>query len=106
MLHNYENAIQLYICIFILTCYTHSFKIYLAWFPFTSVNCPDAGLVPFPVKFFKRKPQKSKNMYLTLKKKNRCLFITVTSYETNHYFQPLAAQIFIYLLQRARGRQD
>lgn len=80
MLHNYENAIQLYICIFILTCYTHSFKIYLAWFLVTSVNCPDAGLVFFPVKFFQRKPQKSKNMYLTFeKKKKRCLLIAVTS---------------------------
>lgn len=90
MLYNYENAIQLYICIFIFTYYMHSFKNYHAPFSVNLVSWPDDNA--FSIRFL-RILEKSKKIFL-IPEKNSYLLIAVPSYETNHHFQLLTAHIF------------
>lgn len=91
MLYNYENAMQFYICIVIFTYYTHSFKIHHV--DFQLIQLTDQIIMLFLSNSSGEYLRNFKKIYLT-HEKNRYLLIGVPSYETNHYFQPLAAQIF------------
>lgn len=80
-------------CIFV-SLYLHTICIHLkiTMLPFQLIQLADQMIMLFSIRFL-RILEKSKKIFL-IPEKNSYLLIAVPSYETNHHFQPLTAQIF------------